>query len=181
VSGNGEKSKGLDTSVSGGKRSTNTQNNWSRGVNESLYSNTGDCITRRTRMIALKDLQKLAKARLADSELLYSQQRYDAAAYLCGYVVELALKARICKTLKWEGFPETNKEFQGFQCLKTHDLGILLEFSGREQIITTCCSREWSIISLWNPEDRYQLFGASSKDLARDRLDAVKVLLKSIK
>jgi len=132
-------------------------------------------------MITTKDLKLLATARLADSELLYLHHRYDAAAYFYGYAVELALKARICKTLKWPGFPESNKEFQGFQCLKTHDLEVLLEFSGMEPIITTRFSKEWSIVSSWNPEDRYQLVGSFSKDLTQDRIEATKVLLKFLK
>lgn len=132
-------------------------------------------------MIAIKDLQHLAKARLADSELLYLQQRYDAAAYLCGYVVELALKARICKTLKWSGFPETNKEFQGFQCLKTHDLEVLLEFSGIKPKIKSQYSMQWSIINSWSPEDRYQLVGTFSKDLTQDLIEVAKILLNCIK
>lgn len=132
-------------------------------------------------MITTKDLKLLATARLADSEMLYLQHRYDAASYLCGYVVELALKARVCKTLKWPGFPETNKEFQGYQCLKTHDLAILLDFSGIKPKIQTQCSAQWFIISSWSPEDRYQLVGSFSKDLTRDRIEAAKVLLKCIK
>jgi HEPN domain-containing protein len=34
---------------------------------------------------------------MRDAELLFRKGRYDASAYLCGYVVEFALKARICK------------------------------------------------------------------------------------
>jgi len=132
-------------------------------------------------MITTKDLKLLATARLADSELLYLRQRYDAASYLCGYAVELALKARICKTLKWPGFPESNKEFQGYQCLKTHDLAVLLDFSGIKPKIQTQCSAQWFIISSWSPEDRYQLVGSFSKDLAQDRIEAAKVLLKFLK
>jgi len=47
------------------------------------------------------DLQKIARARLRDADVLYRAQRYDGAIYLCGYAVEIALKARICKALAW--------------------------------------------------------------------------------
>jgi HEPN domain-containing protein len=50
--------------------------------------------------MSLVDLTNLAKARLEDAELLNTHGRYDSAQYLCGYAVELALKTRICKTLK---------------------------------------------------------------------------------
>jgi hypothetical protein len=34
-------------------------------------------------------------------------ERFDGAFYLSGYAVELALKARICRTLKWRATPST--------------------------------------------------------------------------
>jgi len=42
----------------------------------------------------------------------------------------LALKARICRTLKWRDFPQSGREFDDFRSLRTHDLEILLKFSG---------------------------------------------------
>ena len=73
----------------------------------------------------------LANARLRDSEVLLNARRYDGAAYLCGYAVELRLKWRICKTLKWAGFPETSGEFEKCKSFRIHDLVQLLEFTGR--------------------------------------------------
>ena len=67
--------------------------------------------------------------------MLLRAKRFDGAFYLCGYSVELALKARICRTLKWSGFPQTGQEFQGLQSVKTHDLEVLLRFSGIEDRI----------------------------------------------
>lgn len=54
--------------------------------------------------ITIKELSELCKERLKDAEILIKAQRYDGAYYLCGYVIELALKKRICKTLNWDGF-----------------------------------------------------------------------------
>lgn len=51
-------------------------------------------------MISTQELKKIAAARLRDAEILYQGKRYDGAFYLCGYAVELTLKAKICKTLK---------------------------------------------------------------------------------
>lgn len=67
-------------------------------------------------MTTITELRTLATARLTDSQVLFAGQRYDAAAYLCGYAIELALKARICKTLGWPNFPDTNKEFLQMVC-----------------------------------------------------------------
>lgn len=51
-------------------------------------------------MIARSDLTSTARAHLADARLLARNGRYDGAVYVCGYAVEIALKARICRTLK---------------------------------------------------------------------------------
>ena len=83
-------------------------------------------------MISTKDLRTIARARLRDAQVLLRSKRFDGAWYLCGYAVELALKARICRTLKWPGFPESAQDFKGLQSVKTHDLDILLRFSGVE-------------------------------------------------
>ncbi len=83
-------------------------------------------------MISIQELKRIASARLKDAEILYQGKRYDGAVYLCGYAVELTLKAKICKILKWSGFPSTNSEFQGLQSFKTHRLDLLLSLSGQE-------------------------------------------------
>ena len=51
-------------------------------------------------MITLNELKTIAQVRLLDAEALITAERYDGAAYICGYAIELSLKARICKTLK---------------------------------------------------------------------------------
>jgi HEPN domain-containing protein len=67
-------------------------------------------------MTTKNELRTLARARLKEAQILFEAKRYDAATYLCGYAVELALKARICQTLKYTHFPETNKEFLRMTC-----------------------------------------------------------------
>ncbi|OQY56397.1 MAG: hypothetical protein DRR08_31475 [Candidatus Parabeggiatoa sp. nov. 2] len=67
-------------------------------------------------MATITELRTLARARLKEAQILFLAKRYDAATYLGGYAVELALKARICKTLGWTNFPETNKEFLRLTC-----------------------------------------------------------------
>jgi len=105
-------------------------------------------------MIPKNDLRKIAKARLKDSEILFKNRRYDGAVYLCGYAVEVALKARICRTLKWTDFPSTRSEFQAYQSFKTHSLDVLLKLSGLEAEIKTEYLAEWSYIAAWEPEVR---------------------------
>jgi HEPN domain-containing protein len=108
-------------------------------------------------MIPVTDLRKLARARLRDAEVLLKAKRHDGGLYLCGYAIELALKAKICRTLHWTGFPETDAEFRAFRSLKTHSLEILLRFSGAEAKIKSCFFAEWSAVANWDPEARYSL------------------------
>jgi hypothetical protein len=84
------------------------------------------------RMIPARDLRSVARARLRDAQVLLRAKRFDGAFYLCGYAVEVALKARICRALKWSGFPDAAHAFKALQSLKTHDLEILLRLSGVE-------------------------------------------------
>ena len=64
-------------------------------------------------MIAVAELDAMAQARLADSKALLAAGRYDGASYHCGYSVEVALKARICRVFNWPDFPSTKGEFEG--------------------------------------------------------------------
>ncbi|MGH9933419.1 MAG: HEPN domain-containing protein [Pyrinomonadaceae bacterium] len=88
-------------------------------------------------MIEHGELLKIAEERLKDAEALLAAGRYDGAIYLGGYVVELALKSRICRTLNWKSFPQTTGEFQNYRSFKTHDLDVLLSLSGTEDKIKT--------------------------------------------
>ncbi|MCX5847001.1 MAG: HEPN domain-containing protein [Deltaproteobacteria bacterium] len=116
-------------------------------------------------MIDKKEIKKIAKARLKDAEVLAASRRYEGAIYLCGYEVELGLKARICRTLKWPGFPSTNKEFKEYLSFKTHNLDVLLHLTGIEDRIKTNLFAEWSAVAVWDPESRYNPIGnASSSD-----------------
>lgn len=131
-------------------------------------------------VLSAADLKTIARARLADAAALLAASRLDGSAYLCGYVVELALKARICRTLKWPAFPEKRNEFEGLQSFKTHDLDVLLRLSGREQYIKVTLFPEWTIVSQWNPEARYQMAGAVSVATARNMIFAAQKILAKV-
>ena len=131
-------------------------------------------------MIITADVKKIARAFLKDAKILMAGRRYDGAIYLCGYAVELTLKARICHALKWYGYPETRKEFEGLQSFKTHDLDLLLRLGGREQFVKTTYFAEWSAVAQWNPESRYQPVGRASRSDAELMIEAAELLLKKI-
>jgi HEPN domain len=128
-------------------------------------------------MIDVAELRKMARARLTDAKALFNAHRYDAASYLVGYSVEIALKARICKLLKWKGFPETRGEFEGLETFKTHKLGLLLLLSGRKDMIDQKASAEWSAVATWDPETRYRPVGSSTKERAEFMIASAGVIL----
>lgn len=132
-------------------------------------------------MITRRELLRIARARLRDARALYQDRRYDGAIYICGYAIELGLKARICRTLRWtNGFPQTRAEFQSYQSFRTHDLDTLLRLSGIEPRIKTTFLADWSIVATWNPEARYQATGTTSRSDARDMIDSSGVLLDQL-
>lgn len=131
-------------------------------------------------MINVSDLRKLARARLTDAKSLLNARRYDGAIYIGGYVVEIALKARICQTLRWNAFPESRKEFESLTTFRTHDLDVLLVLSGRERKIKTRHLAEWSAIATWDPEVRYRKPGSAMKADAELLVSSAEVLFKAL-
>jgi len=131
-------------------------------------------------MIVINELRKIAQARFKDADVLLEARRYDGAIYLCGYAIELALKARVCKTLGWPGYPSTTGEFKDYHSFRTHDLDVLLHLTGREQAIKGSYLAEWSAVAKWNPSARYQAVGAATETNAKLMLFASKVLLRKI-
>lgn len=99
---------------------------------------------------------------------------------MVGYVVEIALKARICKTLKWKEFPSSASEFRNYSSFKVHSLPILLKLSGREEFIRIRYLAEWGAIEAWHPETRYRPIGLTSKREAERLLAVARTLLKVI-
>jgi hypothetical protein len=59
------------------------------------------------------ELKKISQTRLKEVKLLYNHRLYDGALYLSGYIIETALKARICKILD-NNYPETGNVSKSF-------------------------------------------------------------------
>src|ERR1700689_4671192 len=101
--------------------------------------------------IHIQDLRVLAQERLDDAKALLNAGRYSGAVYVCGYVVELGLKRKICETLNWDEYPTDSQ----YKALKTHALEVLLHFSGVKKLVIANLKPEWSVVSTWDPEKRY--------------------------
>jgi HEPN domain-containing protein len=129
-------------------------------------------------VIPATTLRSIAAARLDDARHLFAAGRFDGASYLCGYAVELALKARICNTLGWTDFPESSREFEPYRSLKTHSLEVLLTFTGQQQNVKTNHLVEWSHVTSWDPESRYKPIGTVAESKAQLMINSAATLLE---
>jgi HEPN domain-containing protein len=121
------------------------------------------------------ELKKLARLRLKEAEYLNKQGLYDGCVYLCGYVVECALKARICKFLGLSTYPSDGEHGRIF---KTHNFGILKLLAGLEGEITITKNKalfdNWSTATKWDPEQRYAPAGTYDRQKATEVLASIK-------
>jgi len=131
-------------------------------------------------MLTPAELTSIARARLRDADALLAKGRYDGAAYLCGYAVEIALKTRIVKTLKWTGFPSDGGDFKDLQSFKTHNLNLLMRLSGWEARMKTRFAPEWLIVSQWNPESRYGPPGSVTQADASRMIESAKRIVEAL-
>lgn len=119
-------------------------------------------------MVKYDDLKKIAEIRLREAKSLRRSRLYDGAAYICGYVVETALKARICKHLGLKEYPDDGKDKQIFS---SHDFDRLLLLSGLQNRISLGNSKtrklfeNWSLLTSWKPERRYTIGLYKKKDV----------------
>src|ERR1700693_2461640 len=110
-------------------------------------------------MVKVEELDNIARARIEDAKALLTVGRFDGATYLCGYAVEVALKARICRTLNWAEFPSTSNEFQAYRSFQTHELDILLHLSGQKARVKQNHFQLWSTLAIWKVDSRYNVAG----------------------
>lgn len=109
-------------------------------------------------MVKCSDLKLMAQVRLDEAKVLLANGFYDGAAYICGYVVELSLKAMICKNLKINEYPDDGKDKNIFS---THDFDRLLLLAGLQNKLTITSRAlkkiwsNWSLLTAWKPERRY--------------------------
>ncbi len=123
-------------------------------------------------MVTRRELQRLSCLRLKEAEALFAAACYDGCAYLCGYVVELGLKAAVCATLKVSEYPEARLR----AALRTHDLDDLKLIAGMDDAFTTNASlvANWSVATKRKPERRYEPEGSYDQVAAGEILNAIK-------
>lgn len=119
------------------------------------------------------ELQDLALLRLEEADALFNAQKFDGCVYLCGYVVELGLKAAICKTLDIGEYPESRR----YQAFKVHDFDDLVLLAGLQSSVvglTGGLRVNWSFVSRWSSTMRYTPRNTSVQSAALDWLEALR-------
>jgi hypothetical protein len=124
-----------------------------------------------------KALQKLARTRLVDAKALLGRKRWSGSYYLCGYVIECALKACLLRHLG-----ESEAIFKDPGYLKklagcwTHDLDYLVTLAGLDAEFgaargaNKALEGNWKITGKWNERSRYE---EKAESEARGLYDAV--------
>lgn len=128
-------------------------------------------------------IKALAYERLAEAEILCGNGKYDGAFYLAGYSIELMLKAKICERFGVDNlFDETCKTYgvsEVRKAVKTHDLAVLLFFSGLYQKFNVAKSENWVLAqtnirlfdvtghNIWSEQIRYQPVGSQQSASVR--------------
>lgn len=119
-------------------------------------------------MATSKELKAISKSRLKSAKTLMASGDYDGAVYLMGYCFECALKAVICKRLNFINYPDKSGDGEKVNIFKTHKFDILLALSGMEQDFNLNLSpsrrvENWSTLTKWNTEIRYEPIGTHTK------------------
>ena len=123
-----------------------------------------------------EELKHIAQLRLAEAKALYDKGLYEGSRYLVGYVIELALKARICRVLDLTEYPDQGKIAGVF---KTHDLSELILLAGLKRKFEARIATDigfqtnWSLIKAWSEQFRYQLIGTNPRQTTEQMIGAV--------
>lgn len=82
------------------------------------------------------DLRQLSRARVKTANTLIKASDWDAAAYMMGYVLELALKAASCKALKLKNYPVNTRLQKIDDCFQSHRFDQLIVVSGLSDLFS---------------------------------------------
>jgi HEPN domain-containing protein len=108
------------------------------------------------------DFQELAELHLQHAKALLDVQLYSGAYYMCGYTVECALKACICKRTEEFDFyvhPEIARQ------VWSHKFRNLIEVAGLEEEVLAARQRDialdvkWGEAENWSEGSRYERRG----------------------
>jgi HEPN domain-containing protein len=119
------------------------------------------------------EFEAVARERIDDAKALRDTGRFAGAVYMCGYAVECALKASICRHQQWQEY----RLDPDYRLMKTHSFEFLVSFCGRELDIRQKLMTEWILLREWGPEWRYLTAPITDPD---DMINATETLLKEL-
>jgi len=123
-------------------------------------------------MPSRNQLQEKAEHKLRIIKGHFREKEYDDVAENSGYVIEFGLKAAICKHECTETYPDDKKYF-------VHNLEKLMRMANLSDSFELKKSTSadffanWSLISKWSPEFRYQPIGMHDKNYAIQIINAI--------
>jgi len=121
------------------------------------------------------EFKTISKTRFEEVKVLFSNKLYDGAKYLSGYVIETALKARVCKILDSD-YPETGEISKSFL---THKFDVLVKLAGLQKTLDAELNNNinfksnWSLVTSWTESFRYKPIGSSSQTEVQDLITAI--------
>jgi hypothetical protein len=121
-----------------------------------------------------QELKELTRLRVREAEALFQAACYNGAVYLCGYAVEAALKARICKLLGTEDYPDSGKYKAVYAVHNLDQLLFLAGLKGKAETQEAQIFNNWATASPWTPELRYKPPGTYTRQEALEILDAIR-------
>ncbi len=105
------------------------------------------------------DFQKLAELHLQHAKALQNAGLDSGAYYICGYVVECALKACICsRTNQFDFYVHPRVASKAW----SHEFGKLIEVSGLEEEFRAARQSDrvldvnWKTVEDWSEDSRYE-------------------------
>jgi HEPN domain-containing protein len=120
------------------------------------------------------DFQQLAEEHFRHAKALLDAGLYSGAYYMCGYVVECALKACTCrKTNQFDFYPNPSDSRDAW----SHDFKKLVKVSGLEDEFDTARQADkdldlnWKSVEInWSPDSRYE---THDQEEAQQLFDAI--------
>lgn len=113
------------------------------------------------------DFQELAELHLQHAKALLDAGLYSGAYYMCGYVVECALKACICKnTSQYDFYAKPDKARHAW----SHDFAKHVGLAGLEDQfrLTRNADRvlqvNWEVVDGWSEDSRYEPKGRQAAE-----------------
>lgn len=124
-------------------------------------------------MVRKKELQGISKERLSSIKDLHEKGHYDLVVSESGLVVEMALKAAICKAIKEDKYPETERKYRIHEPERLVDLARLRTELDNEKVDNLEFFISWSLLSKWSISFRYMPIGSSSKTVSKQYITAL--------